>query len=73
MALLLVPLVTAKRAAMSLLPVPPLKSVVMLLVGTIKLFAFGQTIGLAACIGKLGSYCLIGDIEVGDAFGHKLS
>ena len=73
MRLLLLPAPAAKRAAMSLPPVPPPKSAAILLVGIIKLFAFGQTMGLVTCMGKLGSYCLIGEIEVGDAFGHKLS
>ena len=71
-------LLAPKRAAMSLAPPDPLPksaAAFVLLEGIIKLFPLGQTIGLAACVtqGKLGSCCLIGEIEVGDAFGHKLS
>ena len=76
MRLLLLPPLAAKKAAMSLPPVPqPPKSALILLAGIIKLFPFGQTIGLAACItlGKLCKPYLSGEIEVGDAFGHKLS
>ena len=69
----------AKRDAMSLLlvplPPPPNSAAILLLEGIIKCPAIGQTIGLEDVVmhGKWAIGCFVGEIEVGDAFGHKLS